>query len=107
LIRSGAVRRLVLKPMALGGLQSAMNIAQQAQQVGMDCVVTSVLESAAGIWAASQLAAAIDPMFPGLAHGLATSHWLSQNTGRPPTIIDAKITLPITAGSGFQPYART
>ena len=79
-------------------------LAEQARQAGMDCVVTSVLESAAGIWAASQLAAAIDPWFPGLAHGLATSPWLDQNTGEPPVIIDGKIVLPTTAGSGFQPY---
>ncbi len=102
LIQSGIIRRLVLKPMVLGGLQSAMDIAEQARQAGMDCVVTSVLESAAGIWAASQLAAAIDPWFPGLSHGLATSPWLKQNTGEPPVIIDGKIVLPMTAGSGFQ-----
>ncbi len=104
LIQSGIIRRLVLKPMVLGGLQPTMDIAEQARQAGMDCVVTSVLESAAGIWAASQLAAAIDPWFPGLAHGLATSPWLDQNTGEPPVIIDGKIVLPITAGSGFRPH---
>jgi len=104
MIQAGVIRRLVLKSMALGGLQPAMDIAEQARQAGMDCVVTSVLESAAGIWAASQLAAAIDPWFPGLAHGLATSPWLKQNTGEPPVINDGKIVLPITAGSGFRPH---
>jgi len=104
LVQSGIVRRLILKPMALGGLQPAMDIAEQARQAGMDSVVTSILESAAGIWAASQLAAAIDPWFPGLAHGLATSPWLKQNTGEPPVINDGKIVLPITAGSGFRPH---
>lgn len=104
LIKASVIRRLVLKPMVLGGLKPAMTIAEQAQQAGMNCVVTSTLESAAGIWATSQLTAAIDPLFPGLAHGLATSHWLSQNTGEPPVIIDGKIALPTTAGSGFHPY---
>ena len=106
LIESGVIRRLVLKPMTVGGLKPAMDIARQARQAGMECVVTSVLESAAGIWAASHLAAAIDPLFPGLAHGLATSHWLSQNTGAPPVVIGGKINLSTTVGSGFHPYAQ-
>lgn len=104
LIQSGIVRRLVLKPMVLGGLHPVMEIAGQARQAGMDCVVTSALESAAGIWATCQLAAAIDPWFPGLAHGLATSPWLNQDTGEPPVINDGKIVLPLTAGSGFHPH---
>lgn len=106
LIESSVIRRLVLKPMALGGLKPAMDIARQARQAGMECSVTSVLESATGIWAASHLAAAIDPLFPGLAHGLATSHWLNRNTGRPPAIIGGKIALSTTEGSGFHPYAQ-
>ena len=106
LVESGVIRRLVLKPMVLGGLQPAMDIAMHARLAGMDCVVTSLLESAAGIWACSQLAAAIDPMFPGLAHGLATSQWLSRDTGSPPLVINGKIDLSSTTGSGFQPYAR-
>ena len=106
LVESGVIRRLVLKPMALGGLQPAMDIARQARQAGMECTVTSVLESAAGIWAASHLAAAIDPLFPGLAHGLATSHWLVGNTGAPPLVIEGKIDLSTTKGSGFRPYAQ-
>jgi o-succinylbenzoate synthase len=105
LIQSGVIHRLVLKPMVLGGLQPAKEIAEQAQQADMDCIVTSILESAAGIWATSQLAAAIEPMFPGLAHGLATSQLLSRNTGDPPVIIGGKMLLPITTGSGFHPYA--
>lgn len=107
LVQSGIIHRLVLKPMVLGGLQPTMDIARQARQSGMDCIITSILESAAGIWADSQLAAAIDPWFPGLAHGLATSSWLSRDTGQPPVIIDGKIKLSTAAGSGFHPYAQT
>lgn len=106
LLGSAAIHRLVLKPMVLGGLKPAMDIALKAHQSGMDCIVTSLLESAAGIWACSQLAAAIDPLFPGLAHGLATSQWLSRNTGAPPLVIEGKIDLSSTTGSGFQPYAQ-
>ncbi len=101
-----SIRRLVLKPMALGGLQPAMAIAKQAQQAGMDCVVTSVLESAAGICADCQLAAAMEPLFPGLAQGLDTSRWLTQNTGEPPVVNHGRIKLPISAGSGFHPHAQ-
>ena len=106
LIDSCVIHRLVLKPMALGGLKPTMEIARRARDAGMGCVVTSTLESAAGIWAAVHLAAAIDPLFPGLAHGLATSQWLSRNTGAPPLVIEGKIDLSATTGSGFHPYAQ-
>lgn len=106
LIQRRVIQRLVLKPMALGGLQPAMDIAQQAQSAGLDCVVTSVLESAAGIWADCQLAAALEDLFPGRAHGLNTSHWLTEDTGEPPVIIGAKIHLPASAGTGFHPHAQ-
>ena len=106
LIRAGVVLRLVLKPMALGGMQPALAIGRQARHAGMSCVVTSVLESAAGIWAACHLAAAMEPWFPGLAHGLDTSRWLSGNTGIPPAIIQGRIALSTAAGSGFRPHAQ-
>jgi len=64
------VRRVVLKPMVLGGLVSALALARRAREVGVECVVTTTVDSAVGVTAALHLAAAVAN---DLAHGLATS----------------------------------
>lgn len=94
------VRRLVLKPAVLGGLRSTLALAQAAQSAGLEVVVTSLIESAAGLWASAQLAAAIGSP---LAHGLATSDWLAADLGGAPTIEHGQLWLGETAGSGFTP----
>jgi o-succinylbenzoate synthase len=92
------VRRLVLKPPRLGGLLPALSLARRAAAAGMQCVVTSSIDSACGVLAAAHLAAALDN---GLAHGLATSSWLTADTGTPPTITNGRLALPDTPGLGF------
>jgi o-succinylbenzoate synthase len=92
------VCRLVLKPPQLGGLLPAIELARHAAAAGMQCVVTSNVDSACGVLAAAHLAAALDN---GLAHGLATSCWLAADTGIPPTINNGRLTLPDTPGLGF------
>ena len=94
------VRRLVLKPMLLGGLRPAVTIAREAARSGMSCVVTTTVDSAVGTLAALHLAAAIEPR---LAHGLDTGAWLETNTGRSPAVIEATMQCPQVAGLGFQP----
>lgn len=74
------VRRIVLKPMVLGGLRPALTLAHRAREAGMECVVTTTVDSAVGVRAALHLAAAVAN---GLAHGLATSAWLAQDVGSP------------------------
>jgi o-succinylbenzoate synthase len=96
------VRRLVLKPGVVGGLRRALDLARHAVETGREVVVTSLIESAAGVWASAQLAAATGSP---LAHGLATSDWLVCDLGAPPAIDAGRIPLSLTAGSGFQPYA--
>jgi o-succinylbenzoate synthase len=96
-----AVRRLVIKPTRCGGLLPAFLRAQRALAAGLDCVVTSSVESACGVTAAAHLAAAIGNQ---LAHGLATSQWLAADTGAPPLIVDGRLLLPLLAtGLGFKP----
>jgi L-alanine-DL-glutamate epimerase-like enolase superfamily enzyme len=51
------VRRLVLKPAALGGLHRTLALARRAQDASIEVVVTSLVESAAGLWPTAQLAA--------------------------------------------------
>lgn len=98
------VRRLVLKPPRLGGLRPALALAHRASAAGIDCVVTSSLDSSCGILAAAHLAAALGNT---LAHGLATAGWLAEDTGPAPRVQAGRLTLPDEPGLGFSPYDRT
>ena len=90
----------MIKPTRCGGLLPAFLLAQRALAAGLDCVVTSSVESACGVTAAAHLAAAIGNQ---LAHGLATSQWLAADTGAPPLIVDGRLLLPLATGLGFKP----
>ena len=70
------VQRLILKPTVLGGLSRTFALAAQAQQLGLEWVITSALESGVGVRAAAHLAAALGG---DLAHGLATGTWFTQD----------------------------
>ena len=91
------VRRLVLKPAALGGLRRTLRLAGQARAAGREVVVTSLVSSAAGLWVEAQLAAATGSS---LAHGLATADWLATDVGAPPPVENGMLLLPETPGSG-------
>lgn len=95
-----AVRRLVLKPMLLGGLHASLGWARLAKEQGMECVVTTTLDSAAGTLAAAHLAAALGN---GLHHGLATSSWLERDAGRAPIVRGGVISLGDVPGLDFLP----
>ncbi len=97
------LRRLVLKPPRLGGLLPALALAHAAGAAGIDCVVTSSLDSACGILAAAHLAAALGNK---LAHGLATAGWLVEDTGLAPRIQAGRLIFPDELGLGFSPYSR-
>lgn len=101
LLAAPPVRRLVIKPPRCGGLLPALTLARQAEAAGMHCVVTSSVDSACGVLAAAQFAAALGN---GLAHGLATSSWLAADTGVPAPIAGGRLTLPTRAGLGFAPF---
>lgn len=103
LLAAPPVRQLVLKPPRLGGLLPALALARRASAAGLQCIVTSSIDSACGVLAAAHLAAAIDN---GLTHGLATSGWLAEDTGAAPHISDGRLTLPARPGLGFAPAAR-
>jgi o-succinylbenzoate synthase len=102
------VRRLIIKPPRLGGLLPALTLARQAAAAGVEVVVTSSVDSACGVLAAAQLAAAIDAEAaptPALAHGLATSCWLAADTGTPPPVAGGRLRLPAATGLAFMPFA--
>jgi o-succinylbenzoate synthase len=95
-----AVRRLVLKPARIGGYAATLALAEKAKATGMEVVVTSVVDSALGVAAAAQLAAAIDG---GIAHGLATGSWLMRDVAPPLEIAEGVLRLSQGAGLGLVP----
>jgi L-alanine-DL-glutamate epimerase-like enolase superfamily enzyme len=94
------VRRAVLKPAVLGGLRGTLDLADRLQDRGIEVVVTSLVESAAGLWPTAQLAAAIGSRIP---QGLATASWLTEDLGPAPLPQGGTLTLPDRPGSGFEP----
>ena len=98
------VRRLILKPARHGGLLPTLEIALRAQAAGIECIVTSSLESVCGVLACAHFAAAIAPQS---VHGLATGDWFSEDTGEPVLIKNGKLALPNKPGLGFSPKKKT
>jgi len=96
--RHPPLRRLVLKPARHGGLLQSMEIALRARAAGLECIVTSSLESSCGLLACAQLAAAIAP---DSVHGLGTAEWLAADTGRAARISGGRLYLPEGNGLGF------
>lgn len=93
------IKRLVLKPAVLGGLRRTLTLAQCAQATGIEVVMTSVVDSAAGLWPTVQLAAALNEP---LAHGVATADWLAADLGPAPRACAGMIELSSQVGSGFE-----
>lgn len=94
------VQRLVLKPARHGGLLPALEIGLRAQAAGIECVVTSSLESVCGVLACAHLAIAVAPQS---VHGLITGEWFSNDTGEALIIKNGKLVLPNQPGLGFLP----
>lgn len=102
LLAAAPTRRVMLKPTLLGGPLAAWHLALAARSAGVEPLVTTAVESAAGVWAAAQLAAALATP---LAHGLDTSAWLAEDNGAPPVVAHGRLSLPDRPGLGFRPYA--
>lgn len=81
-----SVRRVVLKPMVLGGLVAALALARRAGEANVECIVTTTVDSAVGVMAALHLVAAVANDLP---HGLGTSAWLSEDIGKAPLAVGA------------------
>jgi len=78
----GALERaqiLVLKPMQLGGVMTALRLARRAVQHGLSVVVTTSLEGAIGRAGAAHLAAAVLALGAQPAAGLATGRLLAED----------------------------
>lgn len=73
-VRERSADFLVLKPMQLGGVRAAREIARAALDAGIGVVVTSSFDTAVGVAGALHLAASLPG--PERAHGLATAELL-------------------------------
>jgi len=103
IVKHQVLKRLIIKPMVHGGLLPSLVIARQAALHDVETVVTSIIESAIGLQATAQLAAAI-PIFDDMkAHGLATSEWLTNDLAQSPLIMNGNLQLPNTPGLGLSP----
>lgn len=99
LLATPPVRRLVLKPAVLGGILPAWQLATAARDAGVECVVTTLLDSAVGTFAACHLAAALDNR---LHHGLASGAWFTEDVGISPHFTGGRVFLSNTRpGLGF------
>lgn len=110
LIASQSVRRLVIKPARIGSMKATLALAQEAQAVGMEVVITSVVDSAIGLTATAHLAAAVSTSSrPEIAHGLGTSSWLTKDVASSPSLVNGKMMLSPSPGLGIRPrkYARS
>ena len=84
------VNRLVLKPMAQGGIINTLKLAKQAQSFNIETVISSSIESGYGLWIISHLCAALNN---NQYHGIATGSWLEDTLIDPPGIKHGIITL--------------
>ncbi|GAA0289007.1 mandelate racemase/muconate lactonizing enzyme family protein [Halobacterium noricense] len=89
---------VVLKPMALGGVDRALDAVRDARRAGVQPVVTTTVDAVVARTAAVHLAAAI-PDVP--ACGLATSDRLADDLADDPAPVeDGRIRVPETPGHG-------
>ncbi|MCB2203418.1 o-succinylbenzoate synthase [bacterium] len=100
LLQREAVHVLVLKPMAMGGLQRVRTLALEAYAKGIDVVLTSLIDGAVGRSAVARLAASLP--FPLRSQGLATGAMFTQDSARD-TIEQGDLILPSGSGIGFDP----
>lgn len=102
----GAAQVLILKPMALGGVLTALQVARLAVASGVGVVVTTMLEGAYGRAGAAAAAAALHGILPGAArhraHGLATGALLAKDLVEVPWGPEGgKLPLPAGPGLGY------
>lgn len=95
---AGAADVVVLKPMALGGVDRARRIARYARREGIEPVITTTVDGVIARTAATHLAASL----PGIAAcGLATGELLASDLARDPAPIDnGDAVVPQTDGLG-------
>jgi o-succinylbenzoate synthase len=99
-LNENAADVLVLKPMALGGVERARQVAMHAREERIATVVTTTIDAVVARTGAVHLAASI----PGLSScGLATADWLTTDVGPDPCPVeDGAIRVPADFGLGVR-----
>ncbi len=91
---------LVLKPMLLGGLRPAYEIARRAAEAGIGSFVTTTFDSSLGTAASLHLAAALPS---DAAHGLGTGEYLDADLVVPTLVpVNGGLALPGAPGLGVE-----
>ncbi|NIB99466.1 enolase C-terminal domain-like protein [Halobacterium sp. R2-5] len=97
----GAADYVILKPMALGGVDRALTAAREARDVGVDPVVTTTVDAVVARTAAVHLAAAIPDVS---ACGIATADRLADDLAPDPApVVSGRIRVPDAPGHGVDP----
>ncbi len=102
-VAAGAADLLVLKPMRLGGLRPALELARAAHAAGLPSIATTTFDSSLGTAVALLLAAVLDAegLNPdGLAHGLSTGDHLADDLTTP-ALVPGRGRLRVARGSGL------
>ena len=92
------ISALVVKPQALGGPDHAIDAILGALGVGLDVIVTSMIDSAVGLAHAAHVTAACG--LPG-AHGLATATMLENDVAPGLVVTEGRIVMPADPGLGI------
>ncbi len=100
LLDAGAGAGIVLKPQRLGGPDRTLSVAVQLAARGTPYVITNSLESAVGLWATAQTAAAAPAL--ALPCGLATARYFGSDLAAPPKLVSGELLLNQTPGLGAE-----
>lgn len=98
---AGAADVLVVKPLVVGGIGPALDIARLGRQRGISVTVTTTFDSGVGIAAALHVAAAQPEGSP--ACGLATAHLVASDLlAAPLPVCEGAMRLPAAGGLGVE-----
>ena len=108
-LRRDCAQVVILKPMALGGIDRAVAAARRALDAGVTPVVTTTIDAVYARTAAVHVAASLDDEFAACSRdvppfGLATADWLAEDLAEDPAPVeDGEIRVPQKPGLGVDP----
>jgi o-succinylbenzoate synthase len=92
---------VIIKPSAIGGISFASQLIRQAENLGLEVVITSFLDGAIGVAASAHLTSAYNLLNP--APGLGTSSLLLDDLAESIPINNGNMILGSSSGLGIQP----
>ena len=92
---------VLIKPSAIGGISFASQLIRQAKNLGLEVVITSLLDGAIGVAASAHLASAYNLL--NKAPGLGTSSLLLEDLAESIPINNGNMILSPSSGLGIQP----